>query len=467
VSSSDGRLGRLERAAIARLEQRGCLRTTPSGSSPIDFVLQLGAEAPRARVPPPYGIWSFVVDGRNLLAWTGNGSGRPWVDAQLVADVGGEGTLVVLQQGALPASPSYRSTLDRLCDILALWPARAVAAIDAGSWRDHPRLDDARTHTPDIVGGQTPPRHRRRSRLRHWWDEHARYDTWNAGIATLDGPPRHIDDLRHLRRVRWLAPQPPLYMIADPFPYRHAGREWLLVEAYGHPKGVRGRICRADPSQAPPLALKPAIAAHFHVSYPFIFSDGDETYCVPEMSALDDGCLVYRLGSDGEWTTARHILRGSTVVDPTVFRFGGRWWLFSADVRPARNLVLNGYHADDIAGPWMPHALNPLKCDLETARPAGRPFAIDGRTYRPAQDCRQTYGAAVVVMEILELDPMRFREAPALRLDPDPAWPYPDGLHHLVVDGARVYLDAKKTRIDPWLWLKTQMGRFTVPAAFR
>src|SRR6185503_5059450 len=123
--------------------------------------------------------------------------------------------------------------------------------------------------------------------------------------------------------------------------------------------------------------------------------------------------------------------------------------------------------ADDIAGPWSAHALNPLKCDLETARPAGRPFVIGNRTFRPAQDCRQTYGAAVVVMEVLELDPARFREVSVLRLAPDPAWPYPDGLHHLVVDGARVYIDAKKTHHDPWLWLKNQVGRFTVPAAFR
>src|SRR4029079_6775903 len=139
-------------------------------------------------------------------------------------------------------------------------------------------------------------------------------------------------------------------------------------------------------------------------------------FWVPEMSAAGDGCIVHRLGADGEWRIAHHLLRGTTVVDPTIFQFGGRWWLFSADVRPARNLVLSGYYADDIAGPWSAHALNPLKCDLETARSAGRPFVIGDRTFRPAQDCRQTYGAAVVVMEVLELDPARFREVPVLRL---------------------------------------------------
>jgi hypothetical protein len=58
-------------------------------------------------------------------------------------------------------------------------------------------------------------------------------------------------------------------------------------------------------------------------------------------------------------------------------------------------------------------------------------------------------------MEILALTPTEFRESIALRLEPDPSWPYPDGLHHLVVDGARVYFDAKRSHVDWLLWLRT------------
>jgi hypothetical protein len=59
-------------------------------------------------------------------------------------------------------------------------------------------------------------------------------------------------------------------------------------------------------------------------------------------------------------------------------------------------------------------------------------------------------------MEILTLTRADFRETVALRLEPDPAWPYPDGLHHLVVDGTRVYFDAKRQHADFLLWLKTR-----------
>jgi len=146
-------------------------------------------------------------------------------------------------------------------------------------------------------------------------------------------------------------------------------------------------------------------------------------------------------------------------VDPTFLQHEGRWWLLHTEYRERDgNLTLHGYHADTLAGPWTAHALNPLKSDLTSARPAGRPFTLGGCLYRPAQDCSQTYGGAVTVMRVETLSPTTFRETPVLRLNPDPRSPYPDGRHHLVVDGARVYLDGKKQRYDYLLWLKNWMG---------
>ena len=45
-------------------------------------------------------------------------------------------------------------------------------------------------------------------------------------------------------------------------------------------------------------------------------------------------------------------------------------------------------------------------------------------------------------------DPECHRKGIVLRVEADPSWPYPDGLHHLAIDGTRVYFDAKQTRID-------------------
>jgi hypothetical protein len=72
------------------------------------------------------------------------------------------------------------------------------------------------------------------------------YDTWNVGIATLDRPLADVRELAPLKHVRWLPPRPPLFLVADPFPYRHQGRDWLLVEEYGRIVGI---ITRHDVHQ--------------------------------------------------------------------------------------------------------------------------------------------------------------------------------------------------------------------------
>jgi len=284
----------------------------------------------------------------------------------------------------------------------------------------------------------------------------ASYDTWNVGIAALEHPLDNIRELQPLKAIRWLPSRPPLYLLADPFPYRHDGRDWLLVEEYGHPRDVRGRIARIDLDDPTSVASpEPVIVRERHVSYPYTFTDGADVYCAPEMSQ-EDGCVLYHLADDNRWVARHHVLRGKHVVDPTIFQFGGRWWLFFAEPPPLHTRTLHAYFADAIEGPWTPHPRNPLKRDVASSRPAGRPFTIGDRLYRPAQDCHETYGGAVHVMEVLTLTPEDFRETVALRLEPDPAWPYPDGLHHLVVDGTRVFFDAKRQHTDFLLGLKTR-----------
>ena len=283
------------------------------------------------------------------------------------------------------------------------------------------------------------------------WPRWTSYDEWNVGIAPLDRPLRTIGDLLPLKNIRWLPPQPPLTVVADPFPYEHDGRAWLLVEHYSHRKRVRGRIARVDPDH--PSSFDTVIERGRHLSYPYTFSHGGEIYCTPEMSQ-EDGCVIYRLAADGRWIATHHVMRGRRLVDPTLFRLQERWWLLATEPPPSHNTTLNAYYADTLEGPWTPHAANPVKRDAASARPAGRPFTIGPRLYRPAQDCSATYGGAVHVMEIEALTPTDFRESVALRLEPDPQWPYPDGLHHLVVDGSRVYFDAKRSQIGWLLWLK-------------
>ena len=64
----------------------------------------------------------------------------------------------------------------------------------------------------------------------------------------------------------------------------------------------------------------------------------------------------------------------------------------------------------DLFGPWQPHAKNPVLVDDRTARPAGNMVRRGGVLYRPVQDCRRAYGAALSFMRVTKLDHDDFRK---------------------------------------------------------
>ena len=117
---------------------------------------------------------------------------------------------------------------------------------------------------------------------------------------------------------------------------------------------------------------------------------------------------------------AATLLEGVPVVDASVVPFQGRWWMFAtvANLGAAHNLFL--WHAPDLIGPWTPHHGNPVKTDARSARPGGTPFTMDGRLYRPSQDCSATYGGGITVCRVDSLTSDDFVETPIRWLGPRP-----------------------------------------------
>ena len=75
------------------------------------------------------------------------------------------------------------------------------------------------------------------------------------------------------------------------------------------------------------------------------------------------------------------------------------------------NETLRLFYAAELKGPWTEHPLSPIvKKDLKTARPAGRPFVIDGTLYRLGQDCYPTYGNQVHAFQITEISTATYSE---------------------------------------------------------
>ncbi len=251
-------------------------------------------------------------------------------------------------------------------------------------------------------------------------------------------------------------------MWADPFPLKVDGRFYVFFENW--PVGGGDGHIAVMEWKGDARWGKPAIALNrpYHLSYPFLFEWEGERYLIPE-SVAQRRVELYRTGSfPVGWELDRVLLDDIAAVDPTVVRLNDRWWMFVTVINPGRSpsTELHVFHAETPLGPWSSHTLNPVKLDIRSARPAGRPFTVDGTIYRPSQDCSVRYGSGMVLNRVEQLSETDYREVVVDRIDPGWA-PGLVGTHtinsHLeltVVDGL-----ARGARFERWARRKEKRRR--------
>ena len=206
---------------------------------------------------------------------------------------------------------------------------------------------------------------------------------------------------------------------ADPCIIEYHGRHLLFVEEYAMRtrKGVIACLELHADGTAQRLGI--ALDEPFHLSYPQAFMWEGHWYLTVESATAHRVSLYRACDFPVRWQRIADLISGCVCVDPTLYFHEGHWYLFvnisESGGSNADELFL--FVADSPIGPFRPHPLNPIVCDVRRARPAGRLFRHDGRLIRPGQDCAPSYGAAVVFNEVLELSPTRYHERPLARLD--------------------------------------------------
>jgi hypothetical protein len=285
------------------------------------------------------------------------------------------------------------------------------------------------------------------------WHDRLMTEWWSVGSAAV--PIERVLSGGGLGAVTWYRVKAGHRYLADPFPWPGTGR--ILCEEMPLTDGV-GRIVAVAPDGdglTPPVVL---LDDGDHHSYPCTLRDGESVYCVPETTTRG-GTRIHRLDDDGRLIPICDVAPHARLADPTLFRWNGRYWLACTDLDVGGHDNLCLLHAASITGPWTPHAKWPVKLDVRGARCAGMLFAVDGRLFRPGQDCAATYGAAVAIHEILTLTETDYREALVTELRPDRSGPFPHGLHTLVHDGERFWLDGKRFVLDLGLFRQKLLGR--------
>lgn len=83
----------------------------------------------------------------------------------------------------------------------------------------------------------------------------------------------------------------------------------------------------------------------------------------------------------GNWKVVGSLIQG-LYADPSIFRWGGAWWMFACDT-PFEHRSLRLFYARHLEGPWVEHHGSPIVQDnASIARPTGRVLALDGRLIR-------------------------------------------------------------------------------------
>ncbi|MGH7090793.1 MAG: glucosamine inositolphosphorylceramide transferase family protein, partial [Stellaceae bacterium] len=280
---------------------------------------------------------------------------------------------------------------------------------------------------------------------------------WNVGI--IEAPIEQVAATGRPLGVRWLPAAPRHRFYADPFAAEDRS-DVVMMEEYDY-RSAGGRIVALS-LEAQSVVPRPiaAFASTQHRSYPYLFTADGTVFCVPETSA-DNRVMLYRAASyPDKWQRVGTLIDGFAALDSTIFAHDGRWWLVCTSAAPGCEHKLYAWYSETLTGPWRPHRLNPIKEDVTSARPAGRPFPVRGALCRPAQDCSRGYGGAITLNLVVRLTPTCFEEQEIGRIEPVPDSEFPDGIHTICAAGGRTIVDGKRLVFD-WraLFLKWRASR--------
>jgi hypothetical protein len=244
-------------------------------------------------------------------------------------------------------------------------------------------------------------------------------DQWQIALRRRGADDPAWGSARWCRGFRFLdAPHDRFW--ADPFLFKRGDETWLFFEDYCW---IAGRARISCGRLGPDGALGPvsvALDKPYHLSNPLIFERDGEILMIPETMA-QRRVEIYRCRDfPTRWELAATPIQDLDIADPCVIHHDGRWWLFAA-VAEFGCLGWEDLHvfwADDLAGPWRPHANNPVVSDVGAARPGGRMFVRDGTLHRLAQDSAGGYGSGLRLWAVEELSPTGYRQREVAALDP-------------------------------------------------
>lgn len=168
----------------------------------------------------------------------------------------------------------------------------------------------------------------------------------------------------------------------------------LLAEELYYPTGL-GRISRLTirKKDYTLLAVDPVLQLDSHLSFPAILRIENKIYFYPE-NFVSGKLNLYEYNVDNNSCKLVRTLCRAPLTDAIVTDVvGNSFAIYSTEGTDPNGCVLKRFQEDGTV-------LNTYSFPNKIARNAGNWFQLGGKIYRPAQDCNDCYGAAVILQQV-------------------------------------------------------------------
>ena len=200
----------------------------------------------------------------------------------------------------------------------------------------------------------------------------------------------------------------------------------------------------------------------FHLSFPYVFEDEGNIYMIPE-SQESDSIRLYKANTElTKFKYVRTLLSQErrdgihyNFNDSHVFLKGNKYYLFTSyqkDWMYYQELYLSD---NLMEGEFIKHPCSPICTSNEFGRNGGSLIQYGDKLLRVTQDCHNNYGDNISLMEITELDEVKYHEQLFMQNVFPKNTIFIDGGHQLNIakfNGKYIY--ATDYKINKWAWYK-------------
>ena len=211
--------------------------------------------------------------------------------------------------------------------------------------------------------------------------------------------------------------------LADPFIIEHNGLNYIFVEDFLYNEN-KGRISAIKIDGDSYDFLGVILEEDFHLSFPFIFKDGEDIYMIPESCKNQDIRLYKCLDFPYSWKFEKQLMADVDAADTMLLQKDDTWFMFtnicSSGIKDHQSELHIFYSKNLKTSSWNAIGSgNPVIFDPLTGRNGGI-FCHNEKTYRINQVHDQDhYGKSFNVNEIVKITQDEFLEKKVSVVEPN------------------------------------------------